>query len=72
MKLSPSLVTVAVKHPATRNVCLAHAWPVEWGDPVSGHFCASVSHAYASADVVVYRQDIRRSYTAGRNAGNEG
>ena len=67
MNVSPSLVTAAVQYPATRNFCLAHAWPA------GGHTSVLPSAtAYVSADVVVYSQDIRRSYTAGRNSGNEG
>jgi hypothetical protein len=67
VNVPPSLVTAAAKHPATRNFCLAHAWPAVGRTSVLPSATACVS-----ADVVVYSQDIRPSYTAGRNSGNEG
>ena len=67
MNVSPSFVTAAVQLPATRNFCLARAWPA-----VGRTSVLPSATAYVSADVVVYRQDTRRSYTAGRNSGDEG
>jgi hypothetical protein len=67
VNLPPSLCTAAVQHPAPRYFCLAHALPV-----VGRISVLPSATAYVSADVVVYSQDIRRSYTAGRNSGNEG